>query len=158
MTNTDIEAILAKLGIALPVPPAPVGGYVPFVITGTTLYIAGQLPLHNGSIGAQGLIGDNLARTEGQKAARYCAINILAQAKAALVGDLGRIVRVVKLAGFMTCGANFYDHAQVMDGASDLMVKLFGEAGRHTRTSVGVASLPRGATVEIDAVFEIAAS
>ena len=154
-TPETISQKLQRLGITLPTPPTPLGSYRPFLINGSQLYVSGQLPLHNGSMGQQGVIGDTLAMAHGQKAARLCAINILAQANAALEGDLERIVRVVKLTGFIVAIPHFYDHALVMNGASDFMHNVFGEAGRHVRSTVGVATLPRGASVEVDALFEI---
>lgn len=145
---------LADLGIDLPDAPAPVANYVPVVRSGSHLYLSGQI-----SIGPDGLIrgklGADLAIDQGVAAARACAINLIAQAKAALGGDLDRIRRIVKLNGFVNCTPDFQDHPKVMNGASDLFVAVFGEAGRHARAAVGAPSLPLGAAVEVDAVFEI---
>ena len=145
---------LKELGIVLPEPSSPAANYVPFVQAGTMLYISGQLPMANGVI-MKGRLGQGAAIEQGQEAAKLCAVNILAQANAALSGDLGRIVRCVKLGGFVASTADFFDHPKVMNGASDFMVAVLGDAGRHARFAVGVAALPFGALVEVDAVFEV---
>ena len=145
---------LKELGIVLPEPSSPAANYVPFVQAGTMLYISGQLPMANGVI-MKGRLGQGAAIEQGQEAAKLCAVNILAQANAALSGDLGRIVRCVKLGGFVASTADFFDHPKVMNGASDFMVAVLGDAGRHARFAVGVAALPFGAMVEVDAVFEV---
>ena len=147
------EDRLAELGITLPAPMAPVANYVPFVITGNMLFVSGQV-----SAGADGLLqgrlGENLSLEEGQAAARLCAINLIAQCKAA-VGDLSRINRVVKLGGFVNAAADFTDLPEVINGCSDLMVDVFGDRGRHARAAVASPVLPRGVAVEVDGVFEI---
>lgn len=147
------EDRLAKLGITLPAPMAPVANYVPFVVTGNMLFVSGQV-----SAGADGLLqgrlGENLSLEEGQAAARLCAINLIAQCKAA-VGDLSRINRVVKLGGFVNAAADFTDLPEVINGCSDLMVDVFGDRGRHARAAVASPVLPRGVAVEVDGVFEI---
>ena len=145
---------LKELGIVLPEPSSPAANYVPFVQAGTMLYISGQLPMAN-SVIMKGRLGQGATIEQGQEAAKLCAVNILAQANAALSGDLGRIVRCVKLGGFVASTADFFDHPKVMNGASDFMVAVLGDAGRHARFAVGVAALPFGAMVEVDAVFEV---
>jgi enamine deaminase RidA (YjgF/YER057c/UK114 family) len=153
-----IESRLKDMGIILPASAAPVGNYVPYVITGNLLVISGQLPLGaDGAIapGHKGKLGQDLFNEGGQSAARQCAINVLGQAKAAL-GKLSRIERCVRLGGFINAGPNFHAIAAVMNGASDFMVAALGEAkGRHARYAVGVAELPLDAAVEIEAMFEI---
>jgi enamine deaminase RidA (YjgF/YER057c/UK114 family) len=147
-------ARLADLGITLPKPALPVANYVPFVRTGDLLQISGQI-----SMGADGIVAGFLGRdmdiTAGKAAARLCGINLLAQVSAALDGDLNRVVRVVKLGGFVQTDPTFTDIPPVMNGASDLMVDVFGEAGRHARFAVGSSSLPLGAAVEVDGLFEV---
>ncbi len=149
-----IQDRLDRLGIALPSPAAPVANYVPFVITGNLLFVSGQVPFGPDGLEYTGTLGDGLSVEDGQAAARLCAINILAQANVAL-GSLERIRRCVKLGGFVACAAEFTNHPKVINGASDLMVELLGDAGRHARFAVGAASLPLGVSVEVDAVFEI---
>ena len=149
-----IEARLKALDLALPEAKAAIGNYVPFVHLGGQLIISGQLPLKDGGIEVAGKLGDGIGIAEGQEAARLCALNILAQAKAEL-GDLDRIVQLVRLNGFVNAAPDFADHPKVINGASDLMVEILGDKGRHTRIAVGCASLPMNAAVEIDAVFAI---
>ena len=149
-----IEKRLAELKITLPAAPAPAANYVPFVLSRTELFISGQLPMSEGAIAHIGHLGDTVDMETGVVAARLCAINILAQAKAAL-GSLLRIERCIKLGGFVACTPSFNDHPVVINGASDLMVEVLGDAGRHARFAVGVESLPFGAAVEIDALFHI---
>lgn len=151
-----IHQRLQQLGIVLPQAAAPAANYVPFVVAGRVLYISGQLPARDGGM-IKGCLGRDLTVEQGQEAARCCAVNILAQAAAALQGDLERVTRCVKLGGFVASAPDFFDHPKVMNGASDLMVAVLGEAGRHARFAVGVAALPFGAAVEVDAVLEIAA-
>lgn len=151
MTDT-VDARLATLGIALPDAPNPVANYVPSTLTGNLLFISGQISkAADGSI-AKGRLGGGLTVEEGRQAARLCALNILAQARAAL-GSLDRIGQVVRLTGFVNAAPEFTDHPQVLNGASDLMVEVLGEQGRHTRVAVGVSSLPLGCAVEVDAVI-----
>jgi enamine deaminase RidA (YjgF/YER057c/UK114 family) len=155
MTGT-VESKLAELGIVLPTPSAPVANYVGFVRTGRLLVVSGQLCLgSDGKLVAQGKLGAEVSAEDGQKAARACAVNILAQLKAGL-GDLDKIVRVVRLGGFINSVAGFADGPRVMNGASDLMVAAFGDKGRHARTTIGVAALPLDAAVEVEASFEVA--
>lgn len=151
-----VESRLHELGIALPEAPVPVAAYVPAVRTGNLLFISGQVTLDNGQLAYQGKVGADFSVAEGQAAARLCALNILAQAKAALEGDLDRVVRVVKLQGFVNCPADFTDHPKVINGASELMLAVFGEAGKHARFALGAASLPMNCACEIDAVLEVA--
>ena len=153
----DIDATLKQLGISLPVPAAPVANYVAFVRSGNLLIISGQLPFGpDGQLAERhkGKLGVNVFHEAGQEAAQLCAINILAQAKLAL-GSLNKITRCLKLNGFINCAPGFHAFAPVMNGASDLMVKVLGDAGRHARAAVGVAELPLNAAVEVDAMFEI---
>jgi enamine deaminase RidA (YjgF/YER057c/UK114 family) len=153
MTGT-IEARLAELGITLPEAPNPVANYVPYAISGNLLFISGQISKGGDGKIVTGALGDSVSVEDGQKAARLCALNILAQAKAAL-GDLDRIVQVVRLTGFVNATAAFADHPKVVNGASDLMVEVLGDKGRHTRAAVGVSSLPLGSAVEVDATIAI---
>jgi enamine deaminase RidA (YjgF/YER057c/UK114 family) len=149
-----VEKKLAELGIVLPEPVSPVANYVPFVRTGNFMVVSGQLCLDaEGKLVAKGQLGGGVSIDEGVKAARACAINILAQLKAAL-GDLDKIARVVRLGGFINSAPGFPDGPKVMNGASDLMVAVFGDKGRHARTTVGVAALPLDAAVEVEAAFE----
>lgn len=152
-----IENRLKELGITLPVAAVPVANYVPFTISGNLLHISGQLPLEDGKLAVTGILGRNVDAEAGNRAALLCAINILAQVKAALGGDLGRVKRVVKLNGFVASTHEFTAQPQVINGASDLFVSVLGEAGKHARSAVGVAALPLNAAVEIDAVVEIEA-
>jgi enamine deaminase RidA (YjgF/YER057c/UK114 family) len=152
-----IEKKLTDLGIVLPQPAAPVANYVPLVRTGNFMVVSGQLCLDTeGKLVAKGQLGAGVSIEDGQKAARACAINILAQLKAAL-GDLDKITRVVRLGGFINSAPGFTDGPKVMNGASDLMVAAFGnDKGRHARTTIGVAALPMDAAVEVEAAFEVA--
>lgn len=152
-----IEARLRELGIDLPAAVAPIANYVPFVRTGSLLIISGQLPLEDGKLvdRYKGKLGKDVFNEAGQQAARLAAINVLAQAKVAL-GDLDRVRRVVRLGGFINATPGFTALAAVMNGASDLMVQVFGDHGRHARTTVGVAELPMDASVEVEAMFEFA--
>lgn len=148
-----IAVRLAELGITLPTPPAPVAAYVPFVREGHMLFVSGQIPVKDGKIQYVGKLGDTVTTATGQEAARLCAINLLAQAQAAV--GLDHITRVVKLTGFVACTPSFTEHPQVMNAASELMQAVFGDAGRHTRSSVGAPSLPLDASVEIEAIFAV---
>ena len=147
------EENLADLGIVLPEPAAAVANYVPFVISGSHLYVSGQVSMMDGAL-MIGRLGEDLELSAGQHAARACGINLIAQCKAAL-GDLSRMKRVVKLGGFVNAAPDFTDIPQVINGCSDLMVDVFGEAGRHARSAVACPVLPLGVAVEIDGVFEI---
>ena len=150
----NIEKKLSELGIVLAPPAAPVANYVPFVRTGNLLMVSGQICLDDGKLVAKGQLGAGVSVEDGQKAARACAINLLAQVKAA-VGDLDKVARVVRLGGFVNSAPGFLDGPKVMNGASDVMVAVFGEKGRHARTTVGVAALPLDAAIEVEALFEV---
>jgi enamine deaminase RidA (YjgF/YER057c/UK114 family) len=150
----NIEKKLSELGIVLAPPAAPVANYVPFVRTGNLLMVSGQICLDDGKLVAKGQLGAGISVEDGQKAARACAINLLAQVKAA-VGDLDKVARVVRLGGFVNSAPGFLDGPKVMNGASDVMVAVFGEKGKHARTTVGVAALPLDAAIEVEAVFEV---
>jgi len=152
----EIEAKLAELGITLPTPMAPVANYVPYVITGNLVVVSGQLPAIDGTVAAIGKVGEGLSLEQGQYAARLCFINVLAQLRVACAGDLGRVRRVVRLGGFIASPPSFSQHAAVMNGASDLAVAVFGDAGRHARSTIGVPALPLDAAVEVEGMFEIA--
>jgi enamine deaminase RidA (YjgF/YER057c/UK114 family) len=149
-----IEKKLEEMGIALPTPAAPIANYVGFVRTGRLLFVSGQLCLADGKLVAQGKLGTQVTVEQGQAAARASAVNLLAQVKAAL-GDLDKVVRVVRLGGFINAAPDFVDAAKVMNGASDLMVAVFGDKGRHARTTIGVAVLPVDAAVEVEGTFEV---
>ncbi len=148
-----IEKRLAELGLAIPSPVAPVANYVPFVISGRELFISGQVSMGAGGL-IKGRLGADMAIEAGADAAKACAVNLIAQMKAAL-GDLDRVRRIVKLTCFVNCAPEFTDQPKVANGASDLMVAVFGDAGRHARAAVGAPSLPLGAAVEVDAIVEI---
>ena len=151
-----VDKKLAELGIALPTPASPVANYIPFVRVGSLLFVSGQICLDAaGKLVAKGKLGSGVSLEDGQKAARACAINLLAQVKAA-VGDLDRVTRVVRLGGFVNSEPTFVDGPKVMNGASDLMVQVFADKGRHSRSTVGVASLPLDAAVEVEGLFEVA--
>ncbi len=154
MSHT-IQQNLEKLGVTLPEAAAPAANYVPFVKTGNQLFISGQLPMQDGKIAKTGKIGAELSIEDGVEAARLCAINLLAQAKAA-TGDLSKVVRLVKIVGFVNSTSDFGDQPKVINGASDFMVAAMGEAGRHARSAVSAGSLPFNAAVEIEAIFEVA--
>jgi enamine deaminase RidA (YjgF/YER057c/UK114 family) len=154
MTGT-IDARLAELGITLPEAPMPAANYVPFVQTGNLVFISGQVA--NGPGGLMiGKLGAGYGIEDGQAAARACGLNLIAQLKAACDGDLDRVTRVVKLNGFVNCTQEFADHPKIVNGASDLMVEVFGDKGRHARAAVGSSSLPFGVAVEVEGIFEIA--
>lgn len=155
MSDT-IDSRLAALGITLPEAAAPAANYVPYVISGNLLYLSGQLPMEGGKVAVLGLVGSDVALPDAQRAAELCAINILAQAKSALGGDLSRITRVIKLNGFVASAPGFVEQHLVINGASNLIANVLGEAGKHARAAVGMAALPLNASVEIDAILEIA--
>ena len=151
---SEVESRLAAAGVILPVPVAPVANYVPFVRSGSLVHISGQVSLDS-SGGVKGVVGADVDLEAAQGAARLCGINLLAQMKAACDGDLDRVIRVVKLGGFVQAGPDFFDIPKVVNGASDLMVLAFGDAGRHARSAVGVYRLPLNFAVEVDAVVEV---
>ena len=151
----QIEARLAELGITLPRPMAPIANYVPYVVTGNLVVVSGQVPAVDGKIAITGKVGWGVSVEQGKEAARLCFINVLGHLKAACGGDLDRVRRVVRLGGFIAASSDFTQQALVMNGASDLAVAVFGEAGRHARTTIGVPSLPADAAVEVEGMFEI---
>ncbi|TWB46106.1 RidA family protein [Nitrospirillum pindoramense] len=151
-----IDARLKELAIELPTPAIPVAAYVPAVRTGNTLFLSGQIPFWNGELRCVGKLGDNFTVEQGAEAARLCALNLIAQAKAALDGDLDRMVRVVKLVGFVNSTGDFTDQPKVINGASETFVQVFGDAGRHARSAVSAAALPLGVAVEVEAILEVA--
>jgi enamine deaminase RidA (YjgF/YER057c/UK114 family) len=151
-----IEKKLASLGISLPTPASPIANYVPFVRSGNLLVVSGQLCFGaEGKLVAKGQLGGGVSIEDGQQAARACAVNLLAQIKGAL-GDLDKVTRVMRLGGFINSAPGFADGPKVMNGASDLMVEVFGDKGRHARSTVGVAALPADAAVEVEGLFEVA--
>ncbi len=149
-----IAARLTELGIELPEVNAAVGNYVPTVISGNHIYVSGQITMLNGELKYLGRLGEGLTVEDGMAAARLCGLNLVAQVAAALDGDLDRVTRVVKLGGFVNGTQEFSDQPKVLNGASDLMVEIFGDVGKHTRAAVGVAALPLGVSVEVDGIFE----
>ena len=152
--TSAIDKRLAELGLVLPAAPAPVANYVPAVIVGELLFVSGQISRAGDGTTITGKLGGGVEIARGRDAARVCALNILAQAKAAL-GNLDRLARIVKLTGFVNATPDFVDHPQVVNGASDLLVEILDEKGRHTRSAVGVAGLPLDAAVEIEAIIAI---
>lgn len=150
-----IDKRLGELGIDLPAANAPAGNYVPFVRTGDLLFISGQIPVVDGKPAFIGALGAEFSVEDGAAAARICTLSILAQAREALGGDLDRVVRCVKLSGFVASTPDFTDHPKVINGASDLLIEVFGEAGRHARAAVGMSALPLGVAVEVEAIFEV---
>ena len=150
-----IDLKLAELGITLPTPMPPIANYVPYVVTGNLVVVSGQVPAVDGKIAITGQVGAGVSPERGKEAARLCFINVLVHLRAACGGDLNRVRRVVRLGGFVASPPGFIDHAQVMNGASDLAVAVFGEAGRHARTTIGVPALPADAAVEVEGMFEI---
>ena len=154
--SDEISKRLETLGITLPVAAAPAANYVPYVISGNTLYLSGQLPMEGGKVAVTGIVGKDVTLEDAKRAAELCAINILAQASAALGGDLTRVKRLIKINGFVASAPDFTSQHLVINGASDLLVNVLGEAGKHARAAVGMACLPLNASVEIDAILEIA--
>ena len=146
---------LNRLGITIPDAPAPAANYVPYIIVGNMVYVSGQLPLVNGKLSVTGHVGKEVTTEQAAEQARQCAINLLAQLNAACGGDLDRVKQVVKLGGFVACADSFTDQPEVINGASDLMVEVFGDAGRHARFAVGTNTLPRGTCVEVEGTFLI---
>ena len=153
--DVTIETRLTALGVTLPDAAAPAANYMPAVHHGDLLYVSGQLPMGADGIACSGRLGDGVTLEAGRSAARLCAINVLAQAKTALNGDLERIRRVVRITGFVASAPAFTEQHLVVNGASDLLVEALGERGRHARASVGVASLPLNAAVEVDAIIAV---
>jgi enamine deaminase RidA (YjgF/YER057c/UK114 family) len=153
--SAEIETRVKELGYTIPDAAAPAANYVPYVISGSILHISGQLPIADGKIAVIGHLGKDVDVATGQKAAELCAVNLLAQAKAAL-GDLSRIKRIIKINGFVASAPTFIEQHLVINGASNLLVNALGEPGKHARAAVGMAALPLNAAVEIDAIMEIA--
>ncbi|MEJ5977198.1 RidA family protein [Novosphingobium sp. PS1R-30] len=154
-TDAAIDAKLAELGLVLPAPAAPVAAYVPVVVAGGLAHVSGQLPFVDGAL-VKGRLGENVSAEQGYEAARACGLMILAQLRAAL-GSLDRIERIVKLGAFVSSTGDFTEQPKVANGASELMAALFGEAGKHARSAVGVPVLPLGAAVEVDAIVAVRA-
>jgi enamine deaminase RidA (YjgF/YER057c/UK114 family) len=150
----QIDARLEELGIAVPEPAAPVANYVAYVVTGNLIFVSGQVPVVGGEFKFQGKLGGDLSVEDGQAAARLCGINIIAQVKQVLGGDLDRVTRIVKLGGFVNSTPDFVQQPQVINGVSDLMSEVFGDKGKHARAAVSAGSLPVGVAVEVDAVVE----
>ena len=150
-----IDTRLDELGIVLPTPMGAMANYVPFVRTGNLVVVSGQVPAVDGQIAITGKVGSEIPLEMGQAAARQCFVNVLVHLKAACGGDLDRVARVVRLGGFVACAADFTQQALVMNGASDLAVAIFGEPGRHARSTIGVPSLPGNAAAEVEGMFEI---
>jgi enamine deaminase RidA (YjgF/YER057c/UK114 family) len=152
----NIEQRLEQLGIKLPTPPAPVASYVPYVISGKLVFVSGQVTLAPDGLKYVGIVGKDISLEDGKAAARLCAINIIAQLKAACGGDLEKVKRVVKVTAFVNAVPGFAQHPEVANGASDLFVEVFGDAGKHARAAVGAGSLPRNVATEVEAIVEIA--
>ena len=150
-----VEQTLAGLGITLPQPMAPMANYVPFVRTGNLVVVSGQVPARDGKIAFTGKLGEGVTIEAGQEAARLCFVNVLVHLRAACEGDLDRVTQVVRLGGFIASPSGFSQHALVMNGASDLAVAVFGDAGRHARSTIGVPALPGDAAVEVEGMFTI---
>jgi len=151
----DIEARLAKLGLALPAAPAPAANYVPFTIAKGLVFVAGQAPVRDGKYAFTGRVGAEVTVEDAQAAARLCGLNILAQVKAAAGGDWSRVKRCVRICGYVSSAPGFFEQPKVLDGCSDLMVQALGEAGRHSRSALGVAALRGNVPVAVDAIFEL---
>jgi enamine deaminase RidA (YjgF/YER057c/UK114 family) len=151
-----IDARLTELNISLPAASAPAANYIPVVIAGNLAFVSGQVPVLQGEFKYLGKVGVELNVEQGQQAARLCALNIIAQLKLALGGDLDRVRRCVKVGGFVNCESGFGEQPKIINGASDLFVAVFGDAGRHARFAVGTNALPFNVAVEVDAVFEVA--
>ena len=151
----SIEARLSELGITLPPPGAPGGNYVPYVIVGNLVFMAGQVAREAGKMTYTGKVGRDLTVEKGAESARLCAVNMLAQLKDACGGDLDRVERCVRLGGFVNSPPDFFDHPKVVNGASDLMVEVFGQRGQHARTAVGVSALPLDSAVEVEGIFQL---
>ena len=151
----SIDARLAELGLELPEPSAPGANYVPFVRTGNLVFVTGQLSQWNGERRFIGKLGREFDVEEGRQAARLCALNVIAQLRAALDGDLDRVARCVRIAGFVNSMPEFHGQSQVMNGASDVFVEVFGDAGRHARMAIGVSALPYDVAVEVEGTFEV---
>ncbi|MFO1154383.1 MAG: RidA family protein [Rhodospirillales bacterium] len=154
--TSPLENRLRQLAIELPSPAPPAGAYVPWVVTGSLLFVSGQLPIWNGQLRYHGRVASEITVEDGYAAARLCGLNLLAQARDACGGRLERLRRVIRLGGFVLAAPGFVDHPKVLNGASDLMQDVFSAAGRHARCAVGASSLPLGAAVEVEGLFELA--
>lgn len=152
----SVDGRLEELGITLPTPPAPVASYVPYVASGRQIFISGQVTVATDGLKYIGVVGKDLTVEDGKAAARLCAINLIAQLKSACGGDLGKVKRVLKLTVFVNAAPGFTQHPEVANGASDLLVQVFGDAGKHARSAVGAGSLPRNVATEVEAIVEIA--
>ncbi|MGY8992694.1 MAG: RidA family protein [Rhodospirillales bacterium] len=150
-----IERRLLELGIELPKPSTPAANYVPYVITGNTVVISGQVTFAGGKLQYAGKVGGDFSVDDGYQAARICALNLISQLREACDGDLDRVHRVVRLGGFVNCTPDFTEQPKVINGASDIMVEIFGDAGKHARAAVGCSSLPLGSATEVDGIFDI---
>lgn len=151
----SIEKKLAELGLDIPMTPQAVANYVGFSIVGNLVIVSGQLPFKNGQLEFKGKVGQNISLEQAQEAARLCAINILSQLKTACDGDLNKVKNCIRLGGYVNCTPDYTDQPKVINGASDLMVAVFGEHGKHARAAVGVNALPLGVCVEVEAMFEL---
>lgn len=151
----DIDKKIESLGITLPIAPSPAANYIPYVVSNNLVFISGQLPFENGEIKHTGKVGKNINIDKGKAVARICGLNVIAVLKNALDGDLSKVKNCVKLGIFVSCTSDFHQQPEVANGASDLMVEIFGEKGKHARFAVGANSLPRNVPVEVDAIFEI---
>jgi enamine deaminase RidA (YjgF/YER057c/UK114 family) len=152
----NVEVRLEQLGIKLPTPPAPVASYVPYVVSGKHVFVSGQVTFSPEGLKYVGTVGKELTIEDGRAAAKLCGINIIAQLKAACGGDLDKVRRIVKLTVFVNAAPGFAQHPEVANGASDLLVEVFGEIGKHARSAVGAGSLPRNVATEVEAIVEIA--
>ena len=153
---STVETRLSALGLTLPEAAAPAANYVPYVQSGNLVFVSGQITLKDGALEYVGRVGDDFTTEQAYEAAKLCGLNLIAQVKAACGGDLERVVRVIRLGGFVNCTADFTDQPKVINGASDLMADVFGDKGKHARAAVGVNTLPLGVAVEVEGVFEIA--
>ena len=153
--SADVEARLARLGLTLPDAPSPAANYVPYAVAGRLVFISGQAPVRDGKYVATGRVGAEVTLEAAQAAARLCGLNILAQVKAAAGGDWSRVKRCVRLCGYVSSAPDFFEQPKVLDGASDLMVAALGDAGRHSRSALGVIALRGNAPVVLDAIFEL---
>lgn len=152
---SKIDARIEELGLTLPAAAAPAANYVPYVKTGNLVFVSGQITLKDGDLQFVGRVGEDFTTEEAYDAAKLCGLNLIAQVKAACGGDLDRVKRVVRLGGFVNCTPAFTDQPKVINGASDLMAEVFGDAGKHARAAVGVNTLPLGVAVEVEGVFEV---
>ena len=155
MNATDITTKIKSLGLTLPTASTPAGSYIPTIQHQNLLFVSGQIPILNGEIIYQGKVGKDISKDDGRKAAELCALNILSQALNHTEQTKSKIKRIIKLGGFVSCTPEFTDHPEIINGASDLMMQIFGENGQHTRFAVGAPSLPRNVAVEIEAILEI---